>query len=119
MIELERAYSALAAIDPGCSREKWIRIGMAAKAAGLSFEKNKASLGSNQTTALNSIKEMVNLTPQIHIDGVPEGKACLLYEKAVSIVAERMPTDYKHRKSSAKAAIAGLIGRGVLGEREN
>lgn len=38
MIELERACLALAAIDSGCSREKWIQIGMAAKAAGLSFE---------------------------------------------------------------------------------
>ena len=38
MIELDRARSALAAIDSGCPREKWIQIGMAAKAAGLSFE---------------------------------------------------------------------------------
>ena len=38
MIELERARSALVAIDSGCSREKWVHIGMAVKAAGLSFE---------------------------------------------------------------------------------
>jgi len=38
MIELERARSALETIDSGCSREKWVHIGMAVKAAGLSFE---------------------------------------------------------------------------------
>jgi putative DNA primase/helicase len=38
MIELERARSALNALDSGCSREKWIRIGMAAKSAGLNFD---------------------------------------------------------------------------------
>lgn len=32
-----RALSALAAIDPGCDRETWVRIGMAAKASGLGF----------------------------------------------------------------------------------
>lgn len=33
-----RALSALHALDPGCDRNTWIRIGMAAKAAGLNFE---------------------------------------------------------------------------------
>jgi len=33
--ELERARSALYALDAGCDREKWVRVGMAAKAAGL------------------------------------------------------------------------------------
>lgn len=33
-----RALSALHALDPGCAREQWVRIGMAAKAAGLSLE---------------------------------------------------------------------------------
>ena len=33
--EVERARSALFAIDPGCDRETWLRIAIAAKAAGL------------------------------------------------------------------------------------
>ena len=36
--EYERAASALQAIDPGCDRESWVKVGMAAKAAGLEFE---------------------------------------------------------------------------------
>lgn len=36
--ELERARSALWSIDPGCTREEWVRIGMGAKAAGLNFD---------------------------------------------------------------------------------
>ncbi len=38
MNELERARSALLAIDAGCPREQWVRVGMAAKAAGLTFD---------------------------------------------------------------------------------
>ena len=37
-IELERARSALMAIDPGCDRESWVRVMTAAKAAGLDFD---------------------------------------------------------------------------------
>jgi hypothetical protein len=33
---MARSISALRALDPGCSRERWVRIGMAAKSAGLS-----------------------------------------------------------------------------------
>ena len=33
-----RALSALQALDPGCAREQWVRIGMSAKAAGLTLE---------------------------------------------------------------------------------
>ena len=38
MDEHARALSALTAIDPGCDRKEWVRIGMAAKAAGLSLD---------------------------------------------------------------------------------
>ncbi|MCZ8165770.1 PriCT-2 domain-containing protein [Silanimonas sp.] len=36
--DLDRARDALRAIDPSCTRDDWIRVGMAARAAGLSFE---------------------------------------------------------------------------------
>jgi len=38
MINLFRAVSALNSLDPSCHREDWVKIGMAAKSAGLSFE---------------------------------------------------------------------------------
>lgn len=38
MDECRRALSALQTLDPGCAREQWVRIGMAAKAAGLTLE---------------------------------------------------------------------------------
>lgn len=38
MDDIARARSALRALDPNCSREVWVRTGMAAKAAGLSLE---------------------------------------------------------------------------------
>ncbi|MFP5402589.1 MAG: AAA family ATPase [Gammaproteobacteria bacterium] len=36
--ETERARSALWSLDAGCPRPEWVRLGMAAKAAGLAFE---------------------------------------------------------------------------------
>lgn len=36
--DLDRARSALAAIDSGCPRDEWVRIGMAARAAGLTAD---------------------------------------------------------------------------------
>lgn len=38
MDDYGRASSALQSLDPGCEREQWVRIGMAAKAAGLTLE---------------------------------------------------------------------------------
>lgn len=38
MDEQDRALSALHALDPGCANDEWVRIGMAAKAAGLSLD---------------------------------------------------------------------------------
>ncbi len=38
MDEISRARSALQSLDAGCHREQWVRIGMAAKNAGLSVE---------------------------------------------------------------------------------
>jgi hypothetical protein len=38
MSESARALSALQSLDAGCSREQWVRIGMAAKSAGLSLD---------------------------------------------------------------------------------
>lgn len=38
MHDVDRARSALQAIDPACPRAEWLRIAIAAKAAGLSFE---------------------------------------------------------------------------------
>ena len=38
MVEIDRARDALQFIDAGCNREDWVKIGMAAKAAGVSFD---------------------------------------------------------------------------------
>jgi len=38
MTNADRARSALHALDPGCDRDTWVRVAMAAKAAGLTFE---------------------------------------------------------------------------------
>src|SRR5579872_1054961 len=38
MSDTFKALSALNCLDPSCPREEWIKIGMAAKSAGLSFD---------------------------------------------------------------------------------
>lgn len=37
-LDLDRARDALPHIDPGCPRDEWIKTGMAAKSAGLTFD---------------------------------------------------------------------------------
>ncbi len=46
-------------------------------------------------------------------------KSCLAYDEVVLFVSEKMRTDSKHQKSSAIAAITGLIKKGVLSEKED
>lgn len=38
MDNINRALDALHSLDPGCDRGRWVRIGMAAKAAGIDFD---------------------------------------------------------------------------------
>jgi hypothetical protein len=67
----ERARNALFYIEPSCPREEWVRIGMAAKAAGLSFDAfHEWSTGGenykNQQdciSAWRSFKETDGITP--------------------------------------------------------
>lgn len=71
MTDIERALSALNQINPSCVRSEWLRAGMAAKSAGLSFihfhEWSKR--GSNYTSekeckiAWDSFKEDGGITP--------------------------------------------------------
>lgn len=79
------------------------------------LRKKKISLGSNQAIAHKLIMDELHKSPHVNKEGVPKGKLCVVYDEAITLIAERMPTDSKHRKSSAKTAIAGLVGKGFLG----
>lgn len=83
------------------------------------LQKRKISLGSNQTIAHKLLMDELHKSPHIDKDGVPTGKSCVIYDEAILLVADRMPTDSKHRKSSAKTAIAGLVRNGFLGMKGN
>ncbi|HSW70900.1 MAG TPA: PriCT-2 domain-containing protein, partial [Gammaproteobacteria bacterium] len=52
MNQIKTARSALNYLDSGCSRDDWVRLGMAAKAAGLEFEDfhNWSKFGGNYST---------------------------------------------------------------------
>ncbi|NDH69079.1 MAG: hypothetical protein EBY22_14490 [Gammaproteobacteria bacterium] len=81
------------------------------------LQKRKISLGSNQTIAHKLVLDELHKSLHINKDGVPAGKSCVIYDEAILLVADRMPTDSNHRKSSAKTAIAGLVKNGFLGMR--
>jgi hypothetical protein len=48
-------------------------------------------------------------------DGTPQGKPCLLYEDALTIVALLMPVEVKYKKQRAKEALSGLVSKDVVG----
>lgn len=79
-------------------------------AAGGVIVKKKPALSKNQKLAAGVIMQALQSSEQIE-----EGKQCVAYDDALSIAAERMPTDAKHRKQSAKIAISGLVAGGYLG----
>jgi putative DNA primase/helicase len=59
--EIDRAASALQALDSGCERQIWVKIGMAAKSAGLSFKDfNTWSTSGNNYTGENDCRTAWN-----------------------------------------------------------
>lgn len=77
--------------------------------------KPKPSLGANQKIARDVLGEPLRKSPHTGKDGAPTNRPCIDYAEAVEIVAERMPTDAKHKKSRAISAIGGLVSKGYLG----
>jgi len=77
--------------------------------------KKKISLGSNQKIALEEIDKQLHNSLHTDKEDAPTSTKCLEYDKAVSLVAERIPTDIKHQKTRAISAIAGLVGKKYLG----
>ncbi|HSW69289.1 MAG TPA: AAA family ATPase [Gammaproteobacteria bacterium] len=74
----------------------------------------RISLSRNQKFALNEIdKQFLNVS-DVDKEGAPTLSRCLSFDKAVSVVAEIMPTDAKHRKLRAQEAIAGLVEKKYL-----
>jgi putative DNA primase/helicase len=79
----------------------------------------KISLGRNQKWALEEIDKQLLNSSALGKEGAPVLGKCLSFDEAVLSVAERMPTDAKHRKSRAKEAIAGLVDKKYLGMKGN
>ncbi|HUX64787.1 AAA family ATPase [Sulfuricella sp.] len=75
----------------------------------------RTTLGANQKIAFDVLGEPLRKSSHIGKEGAPVGRPCLDYSEAVEIVAERMPTDAKHRKSRAISAIGGLVAKGYMG----
>lgn len=74
-------------------------------------------LRSNQKIANDVVAEALLASPHTAMEGAPQAKPCLKYSDALAIVAERIPTDSKHKTSRAKDAITGLVKRGILASK--
>lgn len=83
--------------------------------SGEAIKAKRITLGANQKIARDVLGEPLRKSPHIGKEGVPTGRPCLDYTEAVELVAERMPTDAKHRKSRAISAIGGLVSKGYMG----
>lgn len=73
------------------------------------------SLGRNQKIALEQINKYLENSPHIGKEGAPVLAKCFDYSEAISLIAERIPADAKHRKSRAISAIGGLIEKNLIG----
>ncbi len=79
------------------------------------FQQKKTSLGRNQKIALEEIDRQLSYSIHSGKEEAPPMAKCIPYDETVSRVAERMPTDAKHRKTRAISAIGGLVERKCLG----
>ena len=79
-----------------------------------SKQAKRPMLRSNQKIANEALGDALRKSPHFAKEGAPIGRPCIQYIDAVTIVAERMPTDSKHKSTRAKAAITGLVERGYL-----
>ena len=83
--------------------------------SGEVIQRKRHSLGKNQKIAKDVLGEPLRKSTHTGKDGAPIGRPCIDYAEAVELVAERMPTDAKHRNESAKRAIGSLVASGYLG----
>lgn len=83
--------------------------------SGEAIKTKRTTLGANQKIARDVLGEPLRKSPHTGKEGAPTGRPCIDYTEAVELVAERMPTDAKHRKSRAISAISGLVSKGYMG----
>lgn len=75
----------------------------------------KLPSGGNQKIALDALAEPLRKSGEFNKDGAPPGHPCIRLDDAVSLVAERMVCESKHKSSRAKEAVTGLVARGIYG----
>lgn len=75
----------------------------------------KLPSGGNQKIALGALAEPLRTSKEFNKDGAPNGHPCIRLDEAVSLVAERMVCEGKHKSSRAKEAVTGLVARGIYG----
>lgn len=75
----------------------------------------KLPSGGNQKIALDTLAEPLRTSKEFNKDGAPNGHPCIRLDDAVSLVAERMVCEGKHKSSRAKEAVTGLVARGIYG----
>jgi putative DNA primase/helicase len=75
----------------------------------------KLPRGGNQMIALNVLAEPLRTSCEFNKNGAPAGHPCIRLDEAISLVAERMVCEAKHKTSRAREAINGLYRRGIYG----
>ncbi|MDI1272342.1 AAA family ATPase [Polaromonas sp.] len=81
------------------------------------IQKKMPTLGSNQVIAHNALREPLSKSVDVDKDGAPPGRPCISLDDALAIVAPLIPVAAKYQKERAKAAIAGLVGKDVVGTK--
>jgi hypothetical protein len=78
----------------------------------------KLPAGGNQRIALDLLYEQFKAKGRTGINGAPPLRLCLEIEAAIRAVAASLPVEKERKNERARAAVSGLISRGVLVSRE-
>jgi putative DNA primase/helicase len=77
----------------------------------------KLPRGGNQKIALDVLAEPLRTSCEFSKDGAPVGHPCIRLDEAISLVAERLISDAKHRTQRAREALNSLISHQIYGAK--
>ena len=69
----------------------------------------KLPTGVNQKIAINALDESLSISTDFGMEDAPSNRPCIRLDFALSIIAERLVADAKHRNQRAKESLNGLI----------
>jgi putative DNA primase/helicase len=105
-------------ISPGVEGESVTSCVVLADQFAVVIKKTAVSQGANQKIALSQLRPLFEASNVFGIGDAALKRGSIDYELAIATVSQKLPGKPDRITTSARAAISGLVSRGVLGCQE-